>query len=510
MKTYDAIIIGSGNGGLSAALTLAQAGKKVCVFEKHNIPGGCGTSFRRGRFEFEVALHQLSSMGTEQNPGPLRKLFAEYGILDKIEWIPIDSLFSINLQGGKRVPIPADRKKAEQALIKMFPEEKEGILKYFDICFKFYKEAGDFAAKSAKSAGEPNALKKAIMKVGFPKLYPTLATYGARSTDDVLSEIFKGKEIQLCLSAYWCFMGVPPEKFPFSILAQCTAIYISDKPYYLRGGSQVMSQALMDAIVKTGSDVKLNCGINKIIVENGKAIGAIDQNGEEYRAKVVVSNVSPTVTYNNLIDEDKVPKEVIPYFKNYDVGISALTCFIALDCPPEEVGFKDSFNLTYSSLNANRDFKNAYCLDTTIDPIVSTCYTVDDKDGYPAGTSVLTAGTLKFSDAWEKLSPEEYYDAKYAAANTIVDRLEKLYPNLREHIEEIEIATPITHMRYLHHPGGAIYGYEQNLKSSVFFFPQEMFIDNLYFASGWVNTCGFGPNYMYGNKIANRILKEMK
>lgn len=305
-------------------------------------------------------------------------------------------------------------------------------------------------------------------------------------------------------------MGVPPEKFPFSILAQCTAIYISDKPYYLRGGSQVMSQALMDAIVKTGSEVKLNCGINKIIVENGKAIGAIDQNGEEYRAKVVVSNVSPTVTYNNLIDEDKVPKEVIPYFKNYDVGISALTCFIALDCPPEEVGFKDSFNLTYSSLNANRDFKNAYCLDTTIDTVVSTCYTVDDKDGYPAGTSVLTAGTLKFSDAWEKLSPDEYYDAKYAAANTIVDRLEKLYPNLRDHIEEIEIATPITHMRYLHHPGGAIYGYEQNLKSSVFFFPQEMFIDNLYFASGWVNTCGFGPNYMYGNKIANRILKEMK
>lgn len=53
-------------------------------------------------------------------------------------------------------------------------------------------------------------------------------------------------------------MGVPPEKFPFSILAQCTAIYISDKPYYLRGGSQVMSQALIDAIVKTGSEVKLN------------------------------------------------------------------------------------------------------------------------------------------------------------------------------------------------------------------------------------------------------------
>ena len=59
MPQYDAIIIGAGNGGLSAALTLAQAGKKVAVFEKHNIPGGCGTSFCRGRFEFEVALPKL-------------------------------------------------------------------------------------------------------------------------------------------------------------------------------------------------------------------------------------------------------------------------------------------------------------------------------------------------------------------------------------------------------------------------------------------------------------------
>ena len=68
MAEYDVIVIGAGNGGLSAAVTFAQAGKKVAVFEKHNIPGGCGTSFCRGRFEFEVALHQLSSMGTAEKP----------------------------------------------------------------------------------------------------------------------------------------------------------------------------------------------------------------------------------------------------------------------------------------------------------------------------------------------------------------------------------------------------------------------------------------------------------
>lgn len=131
MKTYDAIIIGSGNGGLSAALTLAQAGKKVCVFEKHNIPGGCGTSLRRGRFEFEVALHQLSSMGTEQNPGRLRKLFAEYGILDKIEWIPIDSLFSINLPGGKARAYSCRQKESGASTHQDVPRRKRGYLEVF-------------------------------------------------------------------------------------------------------------------------------------------------------------------------------------------------------------------------------------------------------------------------------------------------------------------------------------------------------------------------------------------
>ncbi|MEG1016513.1 MAG: FAD-dependent oxidoreductase, partial [Oscillospiraceae bacterium] len=87
MQQYDVIVIGAGNGGLASAATLAEKGKRVILFEKHNIPGGCGTSFRRGRFEFEVALHQLSSMGTPEKPGPLREQFRRYGIEDKIDWI---------------------------------------------------------------------------------------------------------------------------------------------------------------------------------------------------------------------------------------------------------------------------------------------------------------------------------------------------------------------------------------------------------------------------------------
>lgn len=509
MKQYDVIVIGGGNGGLASAATLAEKGKSVILFEKHNIPGGCGTSFRRGRFEFEVALHQLSHMGTEENPGPLRELFKRYGILDEINWIQIKELFRVNFPDGTGVSLPAERKQCEDFLCKEFPSQADGIRKYFETVYKFCAEAAEFAAKSAKSTGEPGALKKAIMKAGFPKLYPTLAKYGLKSTQEVLDEFFTDSKLQLALSAYWCFMGVPPARFPFAILAKCTNFYLETKPYYLTGTSMMMNQAIMEAVQKMGGTVRLNCGVKRIILENGKAVGVIDDFGEEYRAKKIISNISPLATYGNLLLPEEIPAAAREYLKLYTVGISAITCFIGLDCTPEEIGFTTSFTLNYESLDANEDFKDAYKLLPGNDPLVATCYTVDDPSVSPKGTSVITAGTLKYGEPWEKLPPEQYYEMKYEAGRRIVARLEKMYPGFTEHIEEMEIATPLTHMRYLGHPGGAIYGYEQDLMQSVFFFPTESKIENLEFASGWVNACGFGPNYTYADTVASKIAQEV-
>lgn len=509
MKQYDVIVIGGGNGGLASAATLAEKGKSVILFEKHNIPGGCGTSFRRGRFEFEVALHQLSHMGTEENPGPLRELFERYGILDEINWIQIKELFRVNFPDGTGVSLPAERKQCEDFLCKEFPSQADGIRKYFETVYRFCAEAAEFAAKSAKSTGEPGALKKAIMKAGFPKLYPTLAKYGLKSTQEVLDEFFTDSKLQLALSAYWCFMGVPPARFPFAILAKCTNFYLETKPYYLTGTSMMMNQAIMEAVQKMGGTVRLNCGVKRIVLENGKAVGVIDEFGEEYRAKKIISNISPLATYGNLLLPEEIPDEAREYLKPYTVGISAITCFIGLDCTPQEIGFTTSFTLNYESLDANEDFKDAYKLLPGNDPLVATCYTVDDPSVSPKGTSVITAGTLKYGEPWEKLPPEQYYEMKYEAGRRIVARLEKMYPGFTEHIEEMEIATPLTHMRYLGHPGGAIYGYEQDLMQSVFFFPTESKIENLEFASGWVNACGFGPNYTYADTVASKIAQEV-
>ena len=510
MNKFDVIVIGGGNGGLAAAATLAEHKKKVILFEKHNIPGGCGTSFRRGRFEFEVALHQLSHLGTKENPGPLRLQFRRYGIEDEIDWIQIKELFRVNFPDKTGVSLPCERKACEEFLSQEFPKEKDNIKRYFETVYKFCSEAEAFAEKSKESQGEPGALRKAIMKAGFPKIYPTLANYALKSTQEVLDEFFQDKKLQLALSAYWCFMGVPPTRFPFSILAKCTNFYLETKPFYIKGTSMVMNQAIMNAIERMGGVVCLNTGIKRIIIKDGCAVGVVDENENEYYAEKIISNISPMATYGNLLDEEQVPKEARQYLKPYTVGISAITCFIGLDCTPEEIGFTTSFTLNYKSMDANDSFKNAYKLLPDTDALVATCYTVDDPSISPKGTSMITAGTLKYGQAWEELPPEQYYQMKEEAGAKIVARLEELYPGFKDHIEEMEIATPLTHMRYLGHPGGAIYGYEQDLMQSVFFFPTESKIQGLEFASGWVNACGFGPNYTYADDVALKIIKEME
>ena len=84
MENYDAVVIGAGNGGLVSALSLSKQGLNVLLLEKHNVPGGCATSFTRGRFEFEVSLHQVNGIGSVEQPGPLRMLFDELGVMNDV------------------------------------------------------------------------------------------------------------------------------------------------------------------------------------------------------------------------------------------------------------------------------------------------------------------------------------------------------------------------------------------------------------------------------------------
>ncbi|MBW1849364.1 MAG: NAD(P)/FAD-dependent oxidoreductase, partial [Deltaproteobacteria bacterium] len=140
MKDYDIIVIGAGNGGLTAAASLVNKGKKVLLLERHNIPGGCATSFCRGRFEFEVALHQLSGVGTPEKPGPLRSTLERLGIIDKLELIPMDDLFRLVIPGQLDITLRPDKADVISELQNRFPKEKQAIEDFFDLIYNFFTQ----------------------------------------------------------------------------------------------------------------------------------------------------------------------------------------------------------------------------------------------------------------------------------------------------------------------------------------------------------------------------------
>ncbi|MBP1761247.1 MAG: hypothetical protein H6Q64_789, partial [Firmicutes bacterium] len=140
MSEYDVVVIGAGNGGLTAAASLAQKGMKVLMLERHNVPGGCATSFCRGRFEFEVALHQLSGFGTEAKPGPLRMFLDGLGVVDKLDWVAMENLYRVVLPGELDLILSSDREKMIATLQERFPQDSQAIADFFDLVYKFFYE----------------------------------------------------------------------------------------------------------------------------------------------------------------------------------------------------------------------------------------------------------------------------------------------------------------------------------------------------------------------------------
>ena len=134
MDKYDAVVIGAGNGGLVAAIRLLQGGAKVLLVEKHNIPGGFATSFRRGRFEFEASLHELNDFGPKDNGGDVRGLFDALGVTDKIDWVPIPDAYRVICKNEKLDALmPFGIQAYIDKMEKYVPGSRDSVSKFFTL-----------------------------------------------------------------------------------------------------------------------------------------------------------------------------------------------------------------------------------------------------------------------------------------------------------------------------------------------------------------------------------------
>lgn len=498
MRYFDTVVIGSGNAGLTAATTIQRGGRNTLLLERHNIPGGCATSFVRGDFEFEVALHQLSGLGTEQKPFVMRKLFDSLGVMDKVDFVQEQSLYRLVIPGELDITLPASWSGIRKTLLSHFPEESDVIPDFMTICEKVTMESFMALPKVQQSNSEEM----------LHSLCPNFARYGFRTLEDVVNEFFESPRLKALLTSYWTYAGVPPSEMLFSEFATMIYAYAVFKPWHIKGGSQAMSNALVDSFLEAGGTVQFNCGANKILTENGAIKGVRLDTGEEVSCRTVVSNASPIITFNELLDLDQPPLPIQQDFRSRRMGTSAFVIYLGLDCTPEDIGVTTPSSFISSTLDWEKVAERMNSLESPLGGML-TCYNLEDPDAAPEGKSQVVLVCLQYGDVWKDVPPESYAQTKYEFAERLIDLIEQVYPNVRKHIEEVEVATPLTMMRYLNTPSGAIYGFKQSPEDSSLLRDRLNAVPGLYFAGSWTSMGGFQPTYMAGESTGRAVLKKL-
>ena len=499
----DIIIIGAGMGGLSAAAYLAKQGKNVLLLEQHNIAGGYATSFIRGRFEFEVSLHELSGAGTAKNPGPLYHYFDQLGITKKIELLGIPDLYR-TVYPDVDITLPVGWEPFTQALVDAFPHEEKGIKSFLGGVKKVNDQFKPFTKMIVRGETPPvSDFSKGIWQARS-QAKNKFATWSS-----VLNKAIKDVKLRAIISQFWGYFGLPPAMMAYEYFATALAGYIEFGPSYINSRSQGLSAAFVEVIEENGGEVRYNCKVKKIKTENQKVIGVETEQGEEIFSDFIVSNADPIATGYKLIGRENLPKSFIASTEKTTVAMSSFNVYLGLSKSPEELGLHDHEIFVNNGYDHDKYYED---LKEIAEPeeVAITCYNAVMPDISPPGTSMVVICVLMYGEPWHSVDPHEYVDVKNRIAEAMLKMTDKVYPKIRDAIEEIEVSTPITNMRYTGVLGGSIYGSNQHpWNASILRMPQKGPLENLYLTGAWTQPGGgYEPSIYSGRFAGDLILRE--
>ncbi|MFO7795482.1 MAG: phytoene desaturase family protein [Promethearchaeati archaeon] len=492
-EEYDVIVVGAGLGGLGAACQLGLADKRVLLLEKHNVPGGFATSFVRGRFEFEGALHMLSDIGSPDDPGALYRFFKRIGLVpDLISFKNIPEYYRSVFYDGYNTVIPYGIEEYFDKLLELFPKQEKGINQFKEICISVCKGIQYIGSKRG------DVSQKEIIKN-----HPWIARVIGLTLQDVYDKCFDNKRLISVISQPWGFLGLPPSKVSAYSFLGMTMSYLDKGGAYPEGRSHALTSGMVKCFEKMGGRIQFNALVNRILTKNNHVVGVELFNGQRYFAQSVISNVNPICTVMKMLSETSISEDYKKRIFAPEIGPSGFSVYIGLNAPPEELGLKEHETF----INLDDDLDRAYESFRRIeDPryIVAACYNNIDPNISPEGTSQLVLTTLQMGDEWQTIAPDQYHKIKDKYADKMIQMVEHtILPNVREYIEIAEIASPLTYYRYSKNYNGAIYGYHQDvLNSPMMRLKSKTPIKGLYLAGAWTNFGGGFSTAILGGRVA--------
>jgi all-trans-retinol 13,14-reductase len=508
---YDAIIIGSGLGGLTTAALLSQNGKKVLVLEKHYTIGGFTHVFKRKDYEWDVGIHYVGDMQSKNKLMP--RLF-QYITDGKLQWEDMGEVYDRIVFEDKTYDLVKGRENLVSKLKSEFntPEDQAAIDRYMEAVKNVIKASRNYYSMKVI----PGWLGRWIRKWNSRKFLK----YSNRTTLDILRSITKNEKLIGVLCGQYGDYGLPPGQSSFAMHAILVSHYFNGG-YFPVGGSSNIAEYIYPQIKAGGGEIYSNAEVKEIIMEGNKAVGVLMADGNELKAEKIISNAGIFNTFKRLINpQHPIRPKLESQLKGLAPSVAHICLYIGLKKDSQELQLPRSNFWIYPSYDHDKNVREY--LDNPEDnpfPVVYISFpSAKDPDWerrYP-GTSTIEIISLAPYDWFKKWENtrwgkrgEDYEELKEKWSLRLLDNLYGQLPHLRGEIDYYELSTPLSTKNFTAYQSGEIYGLDHSpARFQNEFLTPHTPINNLYLTGQDIVSCGIGGALMGGLITSSAILRK--
>lgn len=503
--SYDAIVIGSGIGGLTTAALLSQSGKKVLVLEQHYTAGGFTHSYDRNGYEWDVGVHYIGDMGADT----IAKQVMDRITGGKLHWAPMDACYDRGFFGKDTFDFVAGKENFIVNLEKRFPQEKAAIRKYLKLLGKI----GDGMQMSTLAKLVPPTLSgwlKPVTNLVLPKEMN-------QTTYEVLRKLTSNEELIAILCTQWGDYGVPPKQSSFLIHALVARHYLYGG-YYPIGGASQIAATIIPTIQASGGEVFTYARVKEIIVENGKAVGVLMEEGTRILSPMVVSSAGVLNTFEKLLPGnvskqlgyDKLVKQVKP-------SCGHLGMYIGLKEDAEQLQLPRTNFWVYPDYQHDRNVDAFFNDSSKPFPVVYISFpSAKDPtftERYPGRSTIEIVAPVPYGEfdpwaekPWGKRG-EDYEALKEAYAQRMLEVLYDKVPQIRGKIDYYEVSTPLSTNYFCEYQYGEVYGLNHDTERFAQSWLQvQTKVPGLYLTGQDILSCGVVGAMMAGCVTAIKVL----
>lgn len=504
---YDAIIIGTGIGGLIAGAKLAKEKKRILLLEQESTPGGYASCLKLSDdYMIDFGLHAMDGLYEKD---PKIEVFEDLDLFFNVEFDKVLTGFYKFYNERKEFTIPDSEEEAIEKLTEWFPDEGKSIPKFFKTINKITQDTHNIPRSK---------FMQGLIGPFVPMIFPSIPKWGGKTAGDLFDSHFKNEDLKLALAGTMQYYGDDPYNLSAIIYAIALSSRFRGGTHFIKGGSIKFSYSLVKFIKQHGGTFLFDRVVTKIIVERGKAVGVeyITKGGTEKKVhkihgRIIIANAPVPQIANELL-QGKRYKKFKEQINKLEVGHSLLNIYLGFSKPPSEAGsssyttvVNDPSVISLDQLadNNKSDYEKRNFIFVDFSQI--------DSRLTPLGRSIGVISTIDYIENWGGLSKAEYTAKKKEVAHIFIDRLHKLMPDMIGSIDYYYVSTPRTKAEYTLNPNGTFLGFAYTPKQSgMMRLKNKSPVKNLYFASAWTFPGGgYSSTIWSGWQCAKEVLKKL-